>query len=190
MQAYSIVLFVHLLSMLLAAGAAALSFFAALQLRGAASGPDVVRWGRLAKAVAPCFPIATLLLAGTGAYLTQTRWHWTSPWIDAGLAGLVLLFVCGSRVEASRARALAREVRRSGMSPRARALLRDPVAWSAKTTTVALTVAIVFVMVVKPSGLGSALAIVLAVLLGPVAALPFWRVRDERGAAASAAPAE
>jgi hypothetical protein len=36
-------------------------------------------------------------------------------------------------------------------------------------------VAIVFLMVVKPPALGSALALVVALVLGPVVAVPFWR---------------
>jgi hypothetical protein len=174
-DAYSVVLYVHLLALLLATGAAALAFFAALQMRGATTPPDVARWAKVVKAVVPCFPVATLLLAGSGAYLTQTQWRWTTPWIDAGIAGLVLLVICGSGVEASRGRLLEREVRASGLSPRARALLRDPVAWSAKVTTFTLMLVIVFLMVVKPSALGSTLALVVALVLGPAGAAPFWR---------------
>ena len=152
-----------------------LAFFAALQMRGATAPPDVARWAKVVKTVVPCFPVATLLLAGSGAYMTQTGWRWTTPWIDAGIAGLALIVVCGSGVEAARGRALEREVRAAGLSPRARALLRDPVAWSAKMTTFTLMPAIVFLMVVKPSALGSALALVVALLAGPLAAVPFWR---------------
>jgi hypothetical protein len=172
---YPVVLFVHLLALLLASCASVLAFFAALQMRGAAAAPDVARWSGVIKAVLPCFPIATLLLAGSGAYMTQTEWTWTTPWIDAGIAGLVLIAVCGSGVEASRGRALEREVRATGLSPRARALLRDPVAWSAKLTTLTLMVAIVFLMVTKPAALASVLALVVALVLGPVVAVPFWR---------------
>lgn len=175
MPAYPVVLFVHLLALLLATGASALAFFAALQMRGATDPADVSRWGRLVKAVVPCFPVATVLLAGSGAYMTQTQWHWTTPWIDAGIAGLVLLVVCGPGVEARCGRALEREVRAAGLSPRARALLRDPLAWSAKLTTLTLMVAIVFVMATKPKALGSGLALVAALLLGPLIAVPFWR---------------
>lgn len=191
MDAYSVALFVHLLALLLATGAAAVALYAALQLRGATAPPDVARWGGVVKAVVPCFPATTLLLAGTGAYMTQAQWHWTTPWIDAGIAGLVLLVVCGSGVEASRGRALEREVRTAGMTPRATALLRDPVAWSAKLTTLTLMVAVVFLMVTKPAAVGSALALVVALLLGPLVAVPFWRssARVEGGPAVVTAPA-
>jgi hypothetical protein len=184
-----VVLFVHLLALLLATGASVLAFFAALQLRGAATAGDVARWGRVVKAVVPAFPVATLLLLGSGAYLTQVGWGWTTPWIDAGLAGLALIVACGSGIEAARGRALEQEVRTAGMTPKARALLRDPLAWSAKATTLTLMLAVVFLMVVKPSALGSGVALVVALALGPLAAVPFWRAagRGEQPPEAEAA---
>lgn len=180
MHPYPVVLFVHLLALLLATGATALTFFAALQLRGASTTGEVARWARAVTAVVPAFPVATLLLLGSGAYLTQVGWRWTTPWIDGGLAGLVLIVVCGSGIEAARGRALEQEVRTAGMTARARALARDPLSWSAKLTTLTLMLAVVFLMVVKPGALGSGLALVVALLLGPLGAVPFWR-RAERG---------
>ena len=61
------------------------------------------------------------------------------------------------------------------MTPRARALQRDPLSWSAKLTTLTLALAVTFLMVTKPSALGSALALVVAVLVGPLGAVPLWR---------------
>jgi hypothetical protein len=189
-HAYPVVLYVHLLALLLATGASVLAFFAALQLRGATTPGDVARWGRVVRAVVPAFPVATLLLLGSGAYLTQVGWGWTTPWIDAGLAGLALIVVCGSGIEAARGRALEREVRTSGMTARARTLVRDPLAWSAKVTTLTLMLAIVFVMVVKPGAAGSALALVVALVLGPTAAVPFWRSRPAPAPSAQPAAAD
>lgn len=186
MPAYSVVLYVHLLALLLATGASTVALYAALQLRGAATPGDVARWARVVKAVVPAFPVATLLLLGSGAYLTQVGWGWTTPWIDAGIAGLALLVANGSGVENARGRALAREVRTAGMTERARALLRDPLAWSAKMTTFTLMLAIVFLMVVKPAALGSGLALVVALVLGPLGAVPFWRSPARQTASAPA----
>jgi hypothetical protein len=177
---YSVVLFVHLLALLVAAMAAAVAFYAALQLRDARTPPDAARWGRLAATVTPAFPAATLTLLGSGAYMTQNQWSWTTPWIDAGLAGLALITVCGAGVEASRGRALKRELMTAGMSARARQLQRDPYAWSAKMTTLTLMLAIVFVMATKPGVTGSFLAIALAVAVGIPAGRPFWSSTTKR----------
>lgn len=174
MDAYSVVLFIHLLALLLAAMASSVAFYAALQLRQATSPPDAARWGRLVASVVPAFPVATLSLFGSGAYMTQQQWTWHTGWIDAGMAGLALIVVCGTGVEASRGRALKRELMAAGMSPRARRLLADPYAWSAKMTTLTLMVGVMFVMITKPDALAGAVTIALAVVIGITAAIPFW----------------
>lgn len=196
MDAYSIVLFIHLVGLLSAAMAASVAFYAALQLRQATTPPEAARWGRLTASVVPVFPAAMLTLLGSGAYMTQGQWSWRTPWIDAGIVGLVLIAVCGSGIEASRGRALKRELETAGMSARARRLLRDPYAWSAKVTTLTLMLGVMFVMSTKPGGLGSAFTIIIAVVVGPLAAVPFWsssnrtRSRTTELAAAGSSPAD
>jgi len=58
MDAYSVVLFIHLLGLLIAAMAASVAFYAALQLRQAATPPEAARWGRLITSVVPASPVA------------------------------------------------------------------------------------------------------------------------------------
>ncbi|HEY3529531.1 MAG TPA: hypothetical protein VGK78_10295 [Nocardioides sp.] len=41
-------------------------------------------------------------------------------------------------------------------------------------TTLTLMLGVVFVMSTKPGGLGSAVTIIVAVLVGPLGAVPFW----------------
>jgi len=175
MDPYSIVLSIHLVALLLAAMAASVAFYAALQLRRVSTPADAARWGRLVGSVVPVFPATTLTLFGSGAYMTQAQWTWHTPWIDAGLAGLGLIVVCGSGIEQTRGRELKRELLTAGMSPRALRLLRDPYAWSAKMTTLTLIVGIVFVMTTKPGSVASGATITAAVGLGVAAAIPFWR---------------
>ena len=106
--------------------------------------------------------------------MAQERWGWSIPWIDAALVGLALLVVLGAGVEASRLRALRRELQISGMVPRVQRLLRDPVAWTARTTGITLLIAVVFVMTVKPAAVASACSIALAFAVGVIAAIPMW----------------
>jgi hypothetical protein len=80
-------------------------------------------------------------------------------------------------VEASRGRALKHEIQTQGLSERARRLLRDPVAWTAKATTWTLMLAVMFVMSTKPPAWGCALSLVIALLVGAMIAVPMWRGR-------------
>lgn len=174
MDAYSVVLTIHLLALVLAAMASAVAFYAALRLRRVTTVPEAAEWGRLVASVVPAFPIATLTLFGSGAYMTQAEWTWGTPWIDAGLAGIGLIVICGSGIEATRGRQLKHELVSAGMSTRAVRLLRDPYAWSAKMTTLTLMVGVVFVMTTKPDSLASAATIGAAVVAGVLSAIPFW----------------
>jgi hypothetical protein len=172
---YALALFVHLLSLLLATVAASLSTFSALRLRAVDSAEAAAPWLALIGRVVPAFPAAVVGLLGSGIYMTLDRWAWSAPWIDAALVGLGLIVVLGNAVEATRGRALRREIESAGMSARARRLLRDPVSWSAKMTTLTLTVAVVFVMAVKPAGGECVAVVVLAVIMGVAGAVPMWR---------------
>jgi hypothetical protein len=172
---YQIALTVHLLSLLLATAAAALSTFGALRLRRADTLEEATPWLAFTGKVVSAFPIAVVGLLASGVYMTHQRWSWSVPWIDAALVGLGLIIALGSGIERGRAQALRRSLASSGMSPRTRYLLRDPIAWTAKMTTLTLVVAVVVVMTMKPAAGGCAAAIALALITGVLGAVPIWR---------------
>lgn len=188
MSGVSIALFFHLLFLLLATAAASLSTFAALRQRAAQSAAEIAAWSAVIAKVVPAFPVASLGLLVSGAYMTENLGGWSRPWILASVAGLALIVALGSGIEMGRARALKRELQRSGMSARTQRLLHDPWAWSAKLMTLTLMGAIVFIMTTRPSAADAALSLVAAILVGLLAAVPLWRVPGaRRGPAASRA---
>jgi hypothetical protein len=186
---YSIALFFHLVSLLVAAAAAALAGYAALRLRAATTAADVAGWGMMVAKVVRVFPVTTLGLLASGTYMTQRAWSWSTPWIVGGLVGLALIVLLGSGVEASRGRALRNEVRTHGLSERARGLLRDPIGWTAKVMTWTLMLAVMFLMTTKPPAWGCAVSLIIASLAGGIAAVPIWR-RSATHLATSNSPAQ
>jgi hypothetical protein len=178
LNTYSLMLFLHLVFLIAAAAAATLAAFAALRLRGAESSAEALGWGDFTRRVVAVFPIASLGLIGTGAYMTAEEWSWSTPWILAGLAGLFVIMLLGRAAEGTRARALGAELRGAGLSQRARRLLRDPIAWSAKVATWSLMLAIIFVMTTKPGSVVCAVVLSGALILGVLAAVPFWAGRS------------
>jgi hypothetical protein len=144
-------------------------------LRDSPSAEEARRWASLIGRVTPAFPAATLGLLLSGGYMAYQQWSWSTPWIVAGAAGLALIVALGMGIEARRGRAARAELGAAGLSERARRLLRDPIAWSAKATTWSLLLAIVFVMTAKPATVGCVCAMAAALVLGPLGARPFWR---------------
>ena len=86
---------------------------------------------------------------------------------------MIILLGCG--VEASRGRALKNELQSHDLSDRARRLLRDPLAWTARAMEWMLMLGVMFVMTTKPPAWGCATSLVIASLAGAVAAVPIWR---------------
>ena len=175
MNGYHIALFIHLLFVLLASAAAAVALFASLRLRAAANSAEALLWLSAIRKVVPLFPVSVAGLLASGAYMSHQLGAWAAPWVDASLLGLGLIVALGSGVEGSRMRLLARELADSGLSPRSRRLLRDPVAWAAKMCTLTLVVAVVFIMTLKPATGGCAVALVAAIVAGVLGAAPICR---------------
>lgn len=175
MTGYSAALFLHLLFVLIAGAAAALTTFTILRLRRAKTTDEAIAWLRITAKLVPAFPVSVLGLLVTGGYMTHVRWSWSTPWIDAALVALVLIVAFGSGVEGKRAGMLKKELLAAGLSARARRLLQDPVSWTAKMLTLTLVVAVVYLMTVKPAAVGSAVAIAVALVAGVLIAVPAWR---------------
>ena len=95
MDTYHVILYIHLLSLFLGIGAGAVLLTCLFQLRAARTVEAAVPWGIVSGKVAKLFPVAILGLFGTGAYMTSHFWTWSTPWIDVGIAALVLLGVQG-----------------------------------------------------------------------------------------------
>jgi hypothetical protein len=175
MPAYTIALFFHFLSLALAIVGASLATYAALRLRLAATLDEVRTWGAFTAKVVRVFPIATLGLLVTGGYLAHALSAWSEPWVLTSLFSLIAINILGAGVEGGRGRALRRELEASGLSPRARQLLRDPLAWSAKGMTLTLLVAVMFIMTGKPDFSGCIAIVATAMVLGVLGAIPFWK---------------
>jgi hypothetical protein len=174
MQTYDIALFFHLLALLAGTSASAAIALAMQRVRRARTGGEALLWLALCKNVAKTFPVALVVLVATGAYMVHRAWAWNDGWVDAGLAGVVLLGVLGDRVEGAAARRIAGRLAADPAAP-CEAVIRDPLWWTVSLVNPALVVGIVFVMATKPSLAGAIAALVVAAAVGGAAAVPLWR---------------
>jgi hypothetical protein len=178
MDTYRTVLYLHVLSLLLGIGAAAVVGVCLFRLRAAQTLADALPWGMLAGKTERVFPVAILGLFSTGAYMTSDVWTWSTRWIDISIVALALVALQGPLVAGLRAKALERALVENGPGPlgdSARRLARDPLLWIATFANPGIVLGVLWNMVNKP-GTGQAIAAVLVgYAVGAAVALPFTR---------------
>jgi hypothetical protein len=191
LDTYHYVLYVHLLSLFVGIGAAAVLSVCLFQLRSARELTDALPWGRVAGKTGRMFPIAILGLFGSGAYMTSDVWTWSTGWIQVAIAALVVLAIQGPVIAERSGKKLEHALRENGPGPlgeNARRMTRYPGLWVTEFSAIGLVLAIVWNMTVKP-GTGSAIA---AALIGYGAGaslgLFFTRAPAAEGEAALSSP--
>ena len=170
MHGYQIALFFHLIALFAAFGASTVVHVSMIKIRDARSGGDALQWLGVAHVLARVFPIALAILVGTGAWMLRNSWSWTAGFVDAGLTGVVLLFVSGAVIEGGRARKLAAALAANPEGP-VPAAARDPLWWCASWANTGVALGVAFAMVAKPAAAGSFAALVVGVLGGCVVGL-------------------
>jgi hypothetical protein len=191
LNTYHYVLYVHLLSLFVGVGAAAVLLACLLQLRAARTLDQAVPWGMMAGKMGTFFPIAILGLFGTGAYMTSKPfpfpWTWSTPWIEVGIAALVVLAAQGFGIGERTGHKLAAALQANGsgpLGPEARRMALHPGLWVVEFSNIGIVLGVVWNMTQKP-GLGESIAAVLVgYAVGAALALLITRsAQEELGAA-------
>jgi hypothetical protein len=188
MDAYHVVLYIHLLSLLVGFSAGMIETVCLFRLRAAETLEAAAPWGQLAGEIEKAFPVAILGLFGSGAYMTSDLWTWSTSWIVLPIIGLVILSLQGPLVAGRRGHAVKAALIANGPGPlrsEARRMTRDRALWSAAFTNEALVLGIIWVMTQKPGwgGAVATLAIAYAVGLAVAARLTREPVADSAPAA-------
>lgn len=180
MSLYAVALFLHLLTVVAAFFAVALIHAGLIRMRKAdrvSEARDALMFaGRTGKAM----PLIGLALLLTGAYLTQSMWSWTTPWIDVAIGGLVAIMAVGGGVLGRRIAALQPLLQRGDgpVDGTLAASLRDPSLWIIAQLPPLLAIGVMFVMTTKPGAILGIIEILVIVALGVLAMMPTMRVRE------------
>ena len=178
MDAYHVVLCLHLLSVFVLVGGITLVGVCYARLRAAASLIEATPWVTLADQTGWVFPPAILGLFATGAYLTNDRWTWSTSWIAVSIAGLALVTLQGPLVAGPRAKALKRALDENEAGPldvRARRRARDRTLWIIIFANPGVVLGITWNMSLKPGTVGAIAAVLVGYALGAAAALPLTK---------------
>jgi hypothetical protein len=173
MNTYGLVVFVHLMALLAAISAGAISHLAESRMQSADSVETLRPWARLLGRLGKVFPVALLVLLGSGAYLVHRSWSWSSGWVDVSIVGVALLFASGGGLVRARGVALRRALMaapQGAVPAEVRRLLDTHPARLASWMNTGLAIGIVFAMAVKPGFVGSASALVVGAAVGLVVA--------------------
>lgn len=189
MTTYPTALLLHILSLLAAIATSAIVHLASTRRLRAVTVADALQWHRLMGAASRVFPVALLLLLATGGWMIQVggAWSWQLGWVEAGLAGFVLLMAGGAATGARARRELVQLEQASAHAPAPRG---DGSVHVLGWTNTGLALAVVCDMCLKPT-VGPALGVLLAgavcgALLGRLQ-LQGARAEDAQAAAAEAA---
>ena len=176
MDSYHIALFVHLVTLVIAAGATAVTKLAASRRMRARTIGELQDWHGVLMSAARLFPICLALFVASGAYMLGVAHApmWTSAYAIAGLTGVVLLLASGAFLGA-KARAF-RDVlagmAEQGADRPAPKVMPPRLVTTLPAVNTGIALAVVFDMVTKPASVAVALGVLAAgIVLGGASAM-------------------
>jgi hypothetical protein len=175
MDTYHSALFVHLVTLIVAASVTAVTKLAAARRVRARTVGELQEWHGILMSAARLFPICLALFVVTGAYMLGVAHApvWSSAYVVAGLTGVVLLLASGAFLGAkARAfRAVLADMARHGADRPAPQLVPPPIVAMLPAVNTGIALAVVFDMVTKPASIVVALGvIVVGVVAGAASA--------------------
>lgn len=186
MDAYHIALFIHIVTLIAAACATAVSKLAVSRRIRARTVGEALEWHDLLIAASKVFPVSLVLFTASGAYMVSvigTR-AWLSGFVIAGLVGVVLLLASGTflGLKANALRQVLQGAANVDAARPAPRLVPPPLVVMLPVINTGIALAVVFDMVTKPASVTVALAILALGIAAGVGSA--WRgmVAPERGA--------
>jgi hypothetical protein len=177
MNTYTLALFVHVVGAIAVFVGVGVWLFAAAALRRTKYVAQVRALAGLTVAAGNVAVGGVLLLAVAGFYMALTAWSIQAPWLIVATVGFALLAPFGVLVIDPRIRALGKAAAAAPEGPLPPSLAlrtRDPVVAAGLCAYVGVLLGIVFLMTNKPPLMASIVAVVVAMILGVVSAVPLW----------------
>lgn len=174
----AVTLFVHIAAVMTAFGAGLVGHVALFRMKAARDTATLREWMAVVPSVQKATGAGTLLIILSGAQLVHRLFDWGDGWVMPSLVCLVLIEVAAGALLGGRMKTLDARVAGAADGPvptELRALVVDPALWTMSHAITGLVLAIVYVMIDKPSTVGSVAVIVAGALVGALTALPFVR---------------
>jgi len=164
MDRYHIALFIHIVTLIVAASATAVTKLAVGRRARARTVGEVLEWHDVLTSAAKVFPICLAAFVITGFYMLSVAHAavWSSGFVIAGLVGVVLLLASGVFL-ATKGRALKQlleEMAKNAADQPAPKLVPPPLVAALPMINTGIALGVVFDMVTKPASIAVALGIV------------------------------
>ncbi len=158
MTLYSLMLFLHIASVLCLFGSNALEVVALFRLRRAQTTTQVSEWMAVMGVIEKVPPLSAVGVLLSGLFMTFSVWGWSQGWIDLALVLVLLLGVMGALVHGPRVKAIRQALENTPAGPLSASLrerIADPVLWAYALVPGLLTLGTVALMVLKLDWTGS-----------------------------------
>jgi len=164
MDRYHIALFLHLVALIVAASATAVTKLAAGRRARARTFREAIDWHNVLSSAAKVFPVCLAVFVITGSYMLSfgSAHVWGSGYVVAGLVGVVLLLASGVFL-AIKGKGLAQLLERlsaNGLDQPVPPLVPPTLVVALPVINTGIALAVVFDMVTKPASVAVALGIV------------------------------
>lgn len=176
MDRYHVALFIHLVALIAAAGATAITKLAAGRRARSRTVGEMLDWHNTLIAAARVFPVCLAAFVITGSYMLSIAQLnvWSSGFVVAGFAGVALLLLSSVYlgVKGAALRRMLEAAAARGADHLAPALVPPTLVAVLPPVNSAIALAVAFDMVTKPASIGVALGVVaLGVVLGAASVL-------------------
>ena len=164
MFAYRIALFLHVVTLIVAVSATAVTKLAVGRRIRARTAREALDWHEVLTSAAKVFPICLASFFLTGVYMLSVlgRGAWSSAFVIAGLVGVGLLFTSGAYlgVKGNALRQVLQNVASRGPDAPAPRLVPPPLVAMLPLVNTGVALSVVFDMVTKPVSVSVALGII------------------------------
>ena len=164
MDAYHIALFFHIVTLIVAAGATAVTKLAVGRRIRARTVGEALEWHDLLIAASKLFPLCLALFLASGAYMVSVvgLQAWSSGFVVAGLVGVVLLLASGTYlgIKAKGLRQVLVRIAQNDSDAPAPRLIPPRLVATLPVVNTGIAIAVVFDMVTKPASIPLALGVI------------------------------
>ncbi len=173
MDLYHIALFLHIMALVVAAGATAITKLAAARRARARTIGEVLEWHNTLTSAARAFPIVLAVFVITGGFMLSRNnaQVWATGFVVAGMVGVVLLLASGIflGMKGKALGGMLQQMAAKGADQPAPRLVPPPILTALPVINTTLALSVAFDMVTKPASIATALTVVaIGIALGAV----------------------